>query len=128
MHGWGAVVLPESCIPADTLMVETPGGIPAACGMFYKFEGVPMARLGFVVDNPELTPRDRLAAMEALAAGLVERLKERGILHATAFYDHRSFRKIFERAGFIETRPEGPELTWSPNIGTAIEILKKGKS
>lgn len=123
-HGWGGTAVPADCISPSTLMVETEGGIPAACVMIYKFEGVPLARIGFAVNNPGLNPKERLAAMASAAQATVRWLKENGIITAFAFYDHASLRRAFERVGFRTTRAAVPEMMWSPNIDEALGALK----
>lgn len=125
-HGWGKVIVPEHHISPTTLVVENEDGESLACIMIYKFEGVPLARLGFVVNNPELEPRDRLAAMTELARATVELLQEMGIEAAFAFYDHPSLCRVFKRAGFLETRSGVPELMWSPNIQESLPVLLNG--
>lgn len=123
-HGWGSVVLPPSHIPPTTRMVELDDETPAACGMFYKYEGVPVARMGFVVNNPYLVARERVGALKALAAELVDGLQKCGVRTAYAFYEDSALRRIFHDAGFRETRASVPELTWAVGIDEALGRLK----
>lgn len=123
-HGWGETALPQECVSPSTLMVETEAGVPAACVMIYKFEGVPLARVGFALNNPALGAKERLAALDEAADAAVRWLRDNGIVTAFAFYDHPSLCRTFERAGFRQTRAAVPEMMWSPNVDEALSVLK----
>lgn len=126
-HGWGGVAVPEACIPADTIIVEDETGRPAACVMIYVYTGVPMARIGFIVNNPELDQRIRSMAMRTLAREVVRRLASLGVIHAQAFYPQHSLQRLFTEAGFVRTRSEVAELTWSPNMEAVTGVLNQGE-
>lgn len=127
-HGWGDISVPESCIPENTIIIETDDGVPAACVTIYVYQGVPMGRVGFVVSNPELDVRERASALRMMARETVRRLKELGLYHVQAFYEEHSLQRLFVEAGFVITRKTVAEMTWAPvdhAVSYAVSLLTR---